>query len=117
MTYPMIRNFSTISYKTFWLSVILTFLQFCDVFFTMELLNEGYIEANPILNIALDVDFYFFVLIKFSLFTIGLIALLTINPSRIRNKIYKPNNLLLFFVLVYSTVVYYQITSLMLISL
>ncbi len=96
----------------FFLATGTMLLSVTDAFMTLQLLNRGMIEANPIMAWALDYGIAMFVLSKLALTAFGILTLVYLAKARFLNRI-RAGLFLTAFFSGYACLVCYEIVALL----
>ncbi len=95
----------------FFLSVGIMLLSCADAFLTLQLLDLGMFEANPVMNAVLGHSTALFTGIKLALTGFGILVLVFLAKSRFMNR-FRTGVLLTFFFSLYAVLVCYELVSL-----
>lgn len=95
----------------FFLSVGTMLLSCADAFLTLELLNMGMIEANPVMQSALNQGTEFFVSLKLLLTAFGIFVLVFLAKAHFLNR-FRTGLFLTGFFSVYACLVCYELVNL-----
>lgn len=94
--------------KLFLMALCLLFLSITDAAMTMTLLNNGAVEVNPFMNFLLNQSIHAFVYTKITLTSVCILVLVAHYHSKLFNTI-SVDILLRFSLLIYSTLVIYEV--------
>ena len=89
--------------------VLILFLSVVDAVLTIVLINHGAYEVNPIMAYCLDIGPYTFLIIKYSLTSVGLIVLLMLRNIFIKPIRIYTGSIFYFLLVVFIGVVTWQI--------
>ncbi|MGB5257304.1 MAG: DUF5658 family protein [Woeseiaceae bacterium] len=96
----------------FFLSVGTMLLSCADAFLTLELLNKGMIEANPIMQAAMNQGTEFFISLKLLLTALGIFVLVFVAKAHFLNR-FRTGLFLTVFFSAYACLVCYEVVSLL----
>lgn len=96
----------------FFLSVGTMLLSCADAFLTLELLNKGMIEANPIMQAAMNQGTAFFISLKLLLTAFGIFVLVFVAKAHFLNR-FRTGLFLTVFFSAYACLVCYEVVSLL----
>ncbi|MFK7794844.1 MAG: DUF5658 family protein [Gammaproteobacteria bacterium] len=109
------RSDSFVHYQTDWydaklfiMALAILFLSIADAAMTMTLLNNGAVEVNPFMNYLLNHSIHAFVYTKLALTSVCILVLVAHYHSKLFNSI-RVDVLLTFALMVYSTLVLYEL--------
>jgi hypothetical protein len=94
--------------KLFIMALAILFLSVADAAMTMTLLNNGAVEVNPFMNYLLNHSIHAFVYTKLALTSLCILVLVAHYHSKLFNTL-RVDILLTFALVVYSTLVLYEI--------
>ena len=95
----------------FFLSVGTMLLSCADAFLTLELLNKGMIEANPLMQHALNEGTTFFISVKLLLTALGIFVLVFVAKAHFLNR-FRTGLFLTVFFSAYACLVCYELVNL-----
>ena len=95
----------------FFLSVGTMLLSCADAFLTLELLNKGMIEANPLMQHALNEGTIFFISVKLLLTALGIFVLVFVAKAHFLNR-FRTGLFLTVFFSAYACLVCYELVNL-----
>lgn len=95
----------------FFLSVGTMLLSCADAFLTLELLNRGMIEANPIMQSAMDQGTGFFISLKLLMTALGIFVLVFVAKAHFLNR-FRTGLFLTVFFSAYACLVCYELVNL-----
>ena len=95
----------------FFLSVGTMLLSCADAFLTLELLNKGMIEANPLMQHALNEGTAFFTSVKLLLTALGIFVLVFVAKAHFLNR-FRTGLFLTVFFSAYACLVCYELVNL-----
>ena len=95
----------------FFLSVGTMLLSCADAFLTLQLLNLGMIEANPIMQTALDRGTEFFISLKLLMTALGIFVLVFVAKAHFLNR-FRTGLFLTVFFSAYACLVCYELVNL-----
>ena len=95
----------------FFLSVGTMLLSCADAFLTLQLLNLGMIEANPIMQSALDRGTEFFIALKLVMTALGIFVLVFVAKAQFLNR-FRTGLFLTVFFSAYACLVCYELVNL-----
>lgn len=95
----------------FFLATGTMLLSCADAFLTLQLIDRGMIEANPLMRAALDQSTILFTSIKLALTGFGILVLVFLAKSRIWNR-FRTGLFLTIFFSCYACLVCYQLVNL-----
>jgi len=95
----------------FFLSVGTMLLSCADAFLTLELLNKGMIEANPLMQHALNEGTAFFISVKLLLTALGIFVLVFVAKAHFLNR-FRTGLFLTVFFSAYACLVCYELVNL-----
>jgi hypothetical protein len=95
----------------FFLSVGTMLLSCADAFLTLQLLNMGMIEANPIMQSALEKGTEFFISLKLLMTALGIFVLVFVAKSHFLNR-FRTGLFLTVFFSAYACLVCYELVNL-----
>ena len=98
--------------KLFLMALALLILSITDAAMTMTLLNNGAVEVNPFMNFLLKQSTHTFVYTKLILTSVCILVLVAHYHSKLFNA-FRVDRLLTFALVIYSTLVIYEIYLLM----
>ena len=95
----------------FFLSVGTMLLSCADAFLTLQLLNRGMVEANPVMQFALDQSTGFFITSKLLLTALGIFVLVFVAKAHFLNR-FRTGLFLTGFFSAYACLVCYELVNL-----
>ena len=95
----------------FFLSVGTMLLSCADAFLTLELLNKGMIEANPVMQSAMNQGTAFFISVKLILTALGIFVLVFVAKAHFLNR-FRTGLFLTVFFSAYACLVCYELVNL-----
>jgi len=95
----------------FFLSVGTMLLSCADAFLTLELLSRGMVEANPVMQAALDQGTGFFAATKLAMTAVGIFTLVFLAKAHFLNR-FRTGVFLTIFFSAYACLVCYELVSL-----
>ena len=96
----------------FFLAVGIMLMSSIDAFFTLQLLDRGAIEINPVMAAVIGQSALSFAISKMVLTGFGILALVFLSKSRCFNRV-RTGLLLTFFFSVYAVLICYEFVNLM----
>lgn len=96
----------------FFLSVGTMLLSCADAFLTLELLNKGMIEANPLMRAAMNQGTAFFISLKLLLTALGIFVLVFVAKAHFLNR-FRTGLFLTVFFSAYACLVCYEVVNLL----
>jgi len=95
----------------FFLSVSTMLLSCTDAFLTLELISRGMVEANPLMQAALDRSTTFFVVTKLTMTALGIFTLVFLAKAHFLNR-FRTGLFLTIFFSTYACLVCYELVNL-----
>ena len=90
-------------------TLLIIFLTIADAFLTLDLVDRGATELNPIMAFYLDHDPLLFFTVKYLLTCASVIIILSITKARIFGGKFRVKTLLVFYIVALASVVNWQL--------